>query len=376
MEAIGTLAGGIAHDFNNILAAIIGNVDTARHEADAEGAGGGVAHALGQIHRAAVRARSLVQQILTFSRMQSPVLHAQALQPVVDEALQILRATLPPAVQLVVRLPDEPVHVRADGTQLQQVVMNLVTNAWHALREGRGRIEVGLAVVPTDVDGITGGPHSAHLWVVDDGVGMDDATRARIFEPFFTTKPVGRGTGLGLAVVHGIVSSHGGRIVVDSAPGCGSRFDLRFPLAEAPAEAAPAIAAEREAPKGLGEHVACVDDDPAMLLMVRALLERSGYRVSAFDRPEDALAAVRAADGAIDLVVTDFTMPGMDGIELATALAHEAPEVPVIITSGFITDELREAAHARGVRALLQKEFTLERLAALVSEVLAERVAR
>jgi PAS domain S-box-containing protein len=369
MEAIGTLAGGIAHDFNNILAAIIGNVATARFDA-AEGRPG-VESALVQIHRAAVRARSLVQQILTFSRMQSPVLLAQPLQPIVDEALQILRATLPPSVQLVVRLPDEPVHVLADGTQLQQVVMNLATNAWHALREGRGRIEVGVGLADSAV-----APGCAHLWVVDDGMGMDDATRARIFEPFFTTKPVGRGTGLGLAVVHGIVSGHGGRIVVDSAPGCGSRFDLYLPLAAAPAEASMVGVPEVDPPRGQGQRVACVDDDPAMLLMVQALLERAGYRVTPFDRPEDALAAVPSADPAYDLVVTDYTMPGMNGIDLAGALARLAPDLPVVITSGFISDELREVAQARGVRALLQKEFTHERLAALVHEVLAERVER
>ena len=385
MEAIGTLAGGIAHDFNNILAAILGNVAAARHESES---GGAVEPALAQIHRAAVRARSLVQQILTFSRMQSPVLQPIALQSVVEEALQILRVSLPPSVTLELRMPAEPVHVRADATQMQQVVMNLCANAWHALRHGDGHIQVGLDHVDgAEVARSTGaaaespahpeGPSRwAHLWVADDGVGMDAATQARIFEPFFTTKPVGQGTGLGLAVVHGIVSGHGGRVAVDSAPGHGSRFDLYFPLA--PVTSLPAVehapgSAEAVAPRGRGQHVLCIDDDPAMLLMVQALLERSGYRVTAFERPEDAIESVRADDTAYDLVVTDYTMPAMSGLDVARALGAVAPALPVVISSGFISDEMREAARRAGVRALLQKEYTLERLAVLVDEVLAER---
>ena len=377
MEAIGTLAGGIAHDFNNILAAIIGNVAAARADA-AIGLSGDTS--LAQIERAAVRARSLVQQILTFSRMQAQQLHNQPLQPVIDETLDMLRAAMPAQVELRVHLPKEPVHVRADATQVQQIVMNLCTNAWHALPAGRGRIEVGLAIEAADATpqsdaastwppALRDGPR-AHLWIADNGSGMDEATKARVFEPFFTTKQVGQGTGLGLAVVHGIVSVHGGAIHVNSAPGIGSRFDLWFPLQDTPDEIVDSQHGAFDAPPGQGEHVLCVDDDPAMVLMVDGLLRRAGYRVTTFEQPAAALARVQADPSAFDIVVTDFNMPEMNGMELATAIVRAAPRLPIIITSGFISDDMRQQALDLNVGALLQKEYTLERLAGLVRTVL------
>ena len=386
MEAIGTLAGGIAHDFNNILAAIIGNAAAARQDASA---GKPADASLVQIERAAVRARSLVQQILTFSRMQAQELHTQALQPVIEETLEMLRAAMPSQIELVVQLAALPVHVRADATQVQQVVMNLCTNAWHALPNGRGRIEVGLdvetgaqshptAATPSSAmsAALLAGPR-AHLWIADNGSGMDEATRVRVFEPFFTTKQVGQGTGLGLAVVHGIVSVHGGAIHVDSAPGEGTRFDVWFPLQDAPvslAEPAPAPAdhAVAAVPRGRGQHVLCVDDDPAMVLMMDGLLKRAGYRVTVFDEPRAALAAAAADPSVYDIVVTDYNMPEMNGMDLARALAEAAPRLPVIITSGFISDEMRQQALELKVGALLQKEYTLERLAGLVDSVLGQ----
>jgi PAS domain S-box-containing protein len=387
MEAIGTLAGGIAHDFNNILAAIIGNVAAARQDA---AIGLSPDASLAQIERAAVRARSLVQQILTFSRMQAQELHVLALQPVIEETLEMLRAAMPAQVELVVELPAEPVCIRGDTTQIQQIVMNLCTNAWHALPAGRGRIEVGLAVERAEraLVGPSAAPHAApgapeqvawprvHLWITDNGSGMDEATRARVFEPFFTTKQVGHGTGLGLAVVHGIVSVHGGAIHVDSAPGLGSRFGLWFPLQDVPQAVAAAAPAEPAAARGGGQRVLCVDDDPAMVLMVERLLQRSGYEVKVFEQPLSALHWVTGHPDGFDIVVTDFNMPEMNGMELAQALARVAPGLPVIITSGFISDEMRQQAVALGIGALLQKEYTLERLAGLVDSVLAQRRAR
>jgi CheY-like chemotaxis protein len=217
----------------------------------------------------------------------------------------------------------------------------------------------------------------AHLWISDTGTGMDEATRERVFEPFFTTKQVGHGTGLGLAVVHGIVRAHGGAIRVESALGFGTRFDLYFPLQPAPGHAPPAPPATSAAvPRGNGEHVLCVDDDPAMALMMEGLLLRSGYRVSAFEDPIAALAAARVAPGTYDVVVTDYNMPDMNGMEFVETLHGFAPGVPVIVTSGFITDEMRAQAEERRFGALLQKEFTLERLAGLVHAVLAQRGAQ
>jgi len=361
MEAIGTLAGGIAHDFNNILAAILGNVAVARHDA---ASGLATDASLAQIERSAVRARALVQQILTFSRMQAQELRTQALQPMIEETLAMLRAALPAQVELAVALAAEPVWVRADATQMQQVVMNLCTNAWHALPAARGRIDVGLDTAPDPQ-----GAPQARLWVADDGSGMDDATLARIFEPFFTTKQVGHGTGLGLAVVHGIVSVHGGTIRVESAPGVGTRFELRFPLQPAPPAEPAQPAPAAPAPRGAGQCVLCVDDDPAMVLMMQALLQRSGYAVRPFEHPLAALAAANEPGAGVDVVVSDYNMPEMNGMELAEAVRRVLPGVPVVITSGFISDEMRQQAQALGV-ALLQKEYTLERLPGLVHAVL------
>jgi PAS domain S-box-containing protein len=378
MEAIGTLAGGIAHDFNNILAAIIGNLAAARQEA---ALGESNDASLAKVERSAQRARSLVQQILTFSRTQSQVLHTQALQPIVEETLQMLRAVMPTSAVLDVRVATRAVYVRADATQMQQVVMNLCTNAWQALPGGHGRVEIGLEALDPATDETVTVPGAslppgplAHLWVADTGSGMDEVTRSRVFEPFFTTKQVGHGTGLGLAVVHGIVTAHGGTIRVRSAPGHGTRFDLHFPLQPSPGREAAAPPPEpAAAPRGNGEHVLCIDDDPAMVLMMEGLLLRAGYRVSAFGHPHAALAAARADPAAYDLCVTDFNMPDMNGMELACALAGIAPGLPVIITSGFISDEMRARAEADRIGALLQKEYTLERLAGLVHALLERR---
>ncbi|CAN5909849.1 hypothetical protein BH11PSE8_BH11PSE8_00770 [soil metagenome] len=377
MEAIGTLAGGIAHDFNNILAAILGNVAAARRELPPQG-GVPVAANLDQIDKAAVRARTLVQQILAFSRMQPHVMVCQALRPLIEEAITLLRATLPAQVELRVELTEEALFVDADATQIQQVLMNLCTNAWHALHGSRGRIDIGLesTVIDTEAAQRLGELHAgahAHLWVADTGSGMDEATRARVFEPFFTTKRVGLGTGLGLSVVHGIVTTHAGAVSVESTPGRGSTFHLYLPLQAEPAIARPTPStAAASSPQGQGQHVMYVDDDPAMLLIVERLLVRAGYRVTALERPAEALAMLTAQPGEFDVLVTDYNMPELTGLDIATEIAQLQPELPVLITSGYISEEMRaEAAHV-GVRSLLQKEFTLERLAALVHAVLAE----
>ncbi|MBS0444952.1 MAG: CHASE domain-containing protein [Proteobacteria bacterium] len=372
MEAIGTLAGGIAHDFNNIVAAILGNVALARQQVDTASPAQAL---LAQIDHAGVRARSLVQQILAFSRMQPQMLVSQPLAPLVQEAVALLRSSLPAGVELETRIAEATLHAGVDATQIQQVVLNLGTNAWHALRDGSGRITVGLEPASLDADaarglgGVSPGEY-AHLWVRDDGAGMDDATRARVFEPFFTTKRIGQGTGLGLSVVHGIVRAHQGAIAVDSAPGRGSTFHLYFPRREPQPEAAAAEPAAVAPPRAQGQHVLYVDDDPAMLLMVEALLLQTGYRVTSADGPSDALAAVQAAPDAYDVIVSDYNMPECSGLDLAAELARVRPDLPVVITSGYITDEMRTAATRLGVRALLQKEYTLEKLAAVLHATL------
>jgi PAS domain S-box-containing protein len=373
MEAIGTLAGGIAHDFNNILAVILGNVSLSQQQLDAAHH---AARHLGQIEMAGVRARSLVQKILAFSRMQPHALVSQPIRPLIEESIGLLRSTLPASVELDVQFGSAPLVVSADATQVQQILLNLCTNAWHALNGSAGRITIGLDAAELDAAaagllGVDLAPgRYAHLWVRDTGSGMDAATRARVFEPFFTTKRIGQGTGLGLAVVHGIVSAHHGAITVDSTPGRGSTFHLYFPLLAAAASAGAEPTLERLAPPGRGEHVLYVDDDQPILLMVEALLKRLGYRVTTVEHPREALQRVRDDPTLFDLVVTDFNMPELNGLELAAELAALRPGLPVAISSGFVSDDLRNAALAHGVRALLQKEYTLEQLPPLVHHLL------
>jgi PAS domain S-box-containing protein len=372
MESVGTLAGGIAHDFNNILGAILGNVALARDLLDEGHAA--LVH-LDEVQKASVRARSLVRQILTFSRREPQELLTQPLRPIVEETYALLRSTLPARVELEVSLADVPLHVHADATQIQQVLMNLCTNAWHALEDGAGRIRIGLgSVVLDDGDalrpgGLPAGPY-AHLWVSDTGIGMDAATRERIFEPFFTTKPVGQGTGLGLSVVHGILAAHHGAIDVSSAPGQGSTFRLYLPAVPVEAAAAAVRAAAPEPVRGHGEHVLYVDDDETMVVMVEHILERSGYRVSSFHDAHEAIAAVRENPGAFDFVVTDFNMPECSGLDVAQELHGIRPELPVVISSGYITEELRSQARDAGVRGLLEKQNTFEELGSVVGRIL------
>jgi PAS domain S-box-containing protein len=375
MDSIGTLAGGIAHDFNNILGAILGNAALALESlGDAHPA----ASFLHEVHKASARARTLVRQILTFSRREPQELVLQSLRPVVDETHQLLRATLPAGVDLDVVCVGEAPHVQADATQVQQVLMNLCTNAWHALKDGTGRITIGLEAVTLDETarqrlGGLPGSRCAHVWVSDNGIGMDASTRERIFEPFFTTKPVGQGTGLGLSVAHGIVVAHHGAIAIDSEPGRGSTVHLYLPAVDPPAPARlPRSLSHTEAP-GHGERVIYVDDDETMVLMVEHLLQRCGYQVLACHSARAALAAVRQQPASFDLVVTDFNMPESSGLDLARELAHVRPDLPVIISSGYITEEQRMQARAAGVRGLLDKQNTFEDLPGLARTVLHER---
>ena len=372
LQAIGTLAGGIAHDFNNILGAILGNLALAQQEIEP----GHAAQArLEQVRKAGGRARSLVQQILAFSRRQPHDLVVQPLQPVLEETIALLRTTLPASVVLEARLSPEPLWVNADATQIQQVLMNLCTNAAFAVRQVVGRLEVGLEHLtlpqhptPPAVPGPSG--DCAHLWVRDNGVGMDDATRARIFEPFFTTRGAAEGTGLGLSVVHGIVAEHGGSITVESAPGMGSVFRVLLPLAAHSDDTLEAPRPGMFAPRGEGQHVLYVDDDEMMVVMVRGLLESAGYRVSTCHNALGAVTSLREAPASFDVVVTDYNMPQTSGLEVARAARAIRPDLPVIISSGYLSEELRAAAARVGVRHLLQKENTVEELCGLLRQAL------
>ncbi|WP_428422244.1 PAS domain-containing protein [Methylibium sp.] len=375
LEAIGTLASGIAHDFNNIMAAILGNVAFARQDVGKNHPAQGY---LEQINKAGLRARSLVQQILAFSRKQANEFVGQSPRPMVEETVMMLRSVVGASVQLSAVLPERKFAVMANLTQMQQVLMNLGTNAWQALPGGAGHIEIGLGETVFVDDGsprpagLAPGPY-AHLWVRDDGCGMDEHTRQHIFEPFFTTKPVGQGTGLGLAVVHGIVEAHGGAITVTTAVGRGSTFSLYLPLIDYESRPMPLETIEAKPLRGHGEHVLYVDDDEVMGLMVHGLLERLGYRATCTLDAREAIALVERDPQGVDLVVTDYNMPNCSGLDVARALARIRPGLPVAISSGYVSDELRASASELGVLGVMQKEHTLEELGSLVHSALAAR---
>ena len=368
MEAIGTLAGGIAHDFNNVIASVIGNAALARMELPSEHA---AQQPLLQIQRSGDRARSLVRQILAFSRQEPHRLERHHLQPLVEEAIGLLRGTFPARVRLDVQCAAEPLHAMVDATQFQQVAMNLCTNAWHALPPEGGEVNVVMDVEPASE---SGGP-MVRLRVIDNGCGMDEATRERIFEPFFTTKPVGQGTGLGLSVVHGIVAEHRGSLQAESSPGKGSTFTVLLPalVDHLPPTATPVLPSSEPAvdtsSSADGErHVAYVDDDETMRSLIERVLRRKGYRVSSYASAELALAARTTADW--DVLVTDFNMPHSSGLDLARELRRLHPALPVVITSGYISDELQQGSEALGRTSLLNKEECFERIGDLLTEVL------
>nr|QMS47967.1 hypothetical protein WG33_0166 [uncultured bacterium] len=293
--------------------------------------------------------------------------------PTLQEAANLLRATIPSVVDLVFEVAPNVPLVLGDATQIYQVVANLCTNAWHALEGRPGRVDVRLEAVDLDaaaaarIAGLQAG-RFARLTVSDTGKGMDAATLERIFEPFFTTKAPGTGTGLGLPVVHGIVRAHDGGIAVSSEPGRGTTFELYFPAVDR-AEAAPAVGAV--APKaGAGQHVLYVDDEEALVFLVTRLLKRLGYRVSAFSRSAAALEAFRADPHSFDLVVTDLNMPGASGTQVAAEILAIRGDVPVVLCSGHVTDELRQRAAEAGIREVLYKPHSIEDFGSAIGRLL------
>jgi signal transduction histidine kinase/CheY-like chemotaxis protein len=387
MQAVGTMAGGIAHDFNNILSAILGNVELAKADC---APGSPVLESLLEIDKAGRRARDLVRQILTFSRNEPPRRTAVSLAEVVHDSERLLRVTLPPAIELHMHLQKGLPPVLGDATQVEQALLNLCTNAVHAIGTARGSIHVEAAAVQPDLRlserlGLAAGDYVA-LVVRDSGPGMDAATLERIFEPFFTTKPVGQGTGLGLAVVHGVMRTHEGGIDVQSAPGHGSRFTLYFPVApvnvptapppsvlhsEALTQAQAPVADMAEPAPAPRKHVMYVDDDQALVFLVRRLLGRRGYEVSGFTDPHAATAALRADPQRYDLLVTDYNMPGYCGVDLVREARGIRADLPVALASGYVTAEIEREAMAEGARALIHKPNDVEELCATVQRLVA-----
>jgi two-component system, cell cycle sensor histidine kinase and response regulator CckA len=374
MEAIGTLAGGIAHDFNNMLTAILGYAQLSILET---APGSSLRQNSEEIVKTAKRSANLVRQILTFSRRSEQARRPLQLQPVIKEGLKLLRKTLPATIEIRQEIDPGCGAVLADPTQVHQVLMNLCTNAYHAMREG-GLLEVKLE--PRQVDGVAAaglpglepGSHAC-LTVRDSGQGMEKSTLARIFEPYFTTKKQNEGTGLGLAVVHGIVKASGGAILVESAPGQGTVFQVLLPtVAELPAEEKKT---EPVPLPFLRTRVLFVDDEELIARLGGRLLTRLGCEVRMFTDSRQALEAFRAEPDRFDLVVTDQTMPGMTGADLSRQLLAIRPDLPIVLTTGFSENMDEERARKLGIREFFLKPFLMDDLAAVLRRALDQPVS-
>jgi len=369
MEAIGTLAGGIAHDFNNILAAILGYTELALtripHEDRAR-------QNLKEVLTAGSRAKELVQHILTFSRQQEQEKRPLRLHLVVTEVLHLLRATLPVTIEIRDHLVAPSGTILADPTQMHQVLMNLCTNAEHAMRERGGILEVWLEAVEVTNEVVAQhpdlrpGPH-VRLTVRDTGQGMAPEVQERIFDPFFTTKGVGEGTGMGLAVVHGIVADHGGGIMVDSTPGQGTTFAIYIPRIDPFSEDQDLL--DDTLMQGSG-CVLFVDDEGPLVAIGQQVVEGLGYEVVTHTSGLEALAAFRAAPHRFDVVVTDQTMPHLTGEELAREMLRIRPDLPIILCTGFSYMMTAEKARALGIRKFLMKPVLARDLALVLQEVM------
>lgn len=376
MESIGTLAGGIAHDFNNMLTGIMGYTQLATLDLPENHP---VQEHLRGVTLSSNRARDLVRQILTFSRLGGErKMGPMRMDLLIKEVLELLRPSIPANIALVPRLGRNLPLIQGDPTLVHQVVVNLVTNAFHAIGEAEtGRIELSVDEVVIDRGMVAQRPtlrlgRHLCLTVTDTGCGMEPAVVERIFEPFFTTKEAGKGTGLGLSVVHGIMEQHGGAIVVYSTPGRGSSFHLYFPVAEQSAAAAAATPdAEVEVVPGHG-HILVVDDEELVLLVARRFLEKAGYTVTTFSDATRAHREIAQHVRGYDLLLADLTMPGMKGTKLA-GLAHELrPEMPVLLATGFMGDLTDSTLRDFGVTELIGKPFTCEGLTRTVRRVLDE----
>jgi PAS domain S-box-containing protein len=377
MEAIGTLAGGIAHDFNNILSAIMGYTELAvlgvPEKLPAK-------QNLQEVLKASHRAKDLVRQILTFSRQGEQERKPALIFPIVKETLKLLRASLPSTIEIRQKIDSETGVIEANLTQIHQVVMNLCTNAAHAMKENGGVLEVSLVNVEMDIDttaqhpDIHPGPN-LRLTVSDTGIGIAPDLVERIFDPYFTTKKVGEGTGLGLAVVHGIVKSHGGIIKVYSEQGKGSTFHVYFPRIDGFQEITETQKVEL-LPMGDHERVLFIDDEQALVELGEKMLEHLGYEVTVRTSSIEALELFRNQPDRFDLIITDFTMPNMTGDKLAQEVMRLRPGLPVILCTGFSERISEMKAKALGIQEFVMKPFDLNDLAQTIRRALDHKIKK
>jgi PAS domain S-box-containing protein len=371
LESLGTLSGGIAHDFNNILMAINGNAKLAVDDLPPDHP---VQMSLAEITKAGARATDLVRRILTFSRPSEIKRQSISLEPVVEEALKLVRATLPASIEFRTEFSTSVPTVLADSTQIHQIIVNLATNAAHAIgARSDGRIEIRLdfaqisAAAPKSTLNLPEGDY-VRLCVLDNGNGMDHSTLDRIFDPFFTTKAPGEGTGLGLAVVHGIMKNHDGGIFVRSEPGQGTEFQLYFP------SAGTSVPTRKDAPlsateKQRKETVLYVDDEEGLILLIARMLGRLGYKVTGETDPVRALELFRSNPRDYDVVVTDLAMPQLSGFDLSAQLLAIRPDIPIVMTSGFVRPQDYERAMELGLRDLILKSTAVDDLSRALDRI-------
>jgi PAS domain S-box-containing protein len=370
MEAIGTLAGGIAHDFNNILTAILGFAELVREGLKQ---GGASPEDIEQVIKGALRARDLVKHILTFSRKGDYRIVSLAPHLIVNESLKLLRASIPATIEIQQDIDRDCGNILADPSQLQQVMINLCTNAQQAMDQEQGILRVSLRkkeLSGKDVEGelnVSPGPF-VELTVSDTGQGIDETTMARIFEPYFTTKEFGKGTGLGLAVVHGIVHDCGGMIKVDSEIGKGTAFHVYFPVAAEEADTTAAAGAD-DIPAG-HERILAVDDEVALVRYEKVVLEGLGYQVTVVTDSSKAWEIFRDSPYSFDLLLTDQTMPAMPGTVLAGKILGIRPDMPVILCTGYSSVVDEGKAQEMGIRLLIMKPFDKKELARLIRKAL------
>ena len=375
MEAIGTLASGIAHDFNNILTAMVGYADLALEDARE----GTVAqNYLQQVLTAGSRAKELVRQILTFSRKTEQEQEPMEIAPIVKEALKMLRSSIPTTIEIRQNIQADSSVIMANPTEIHQILVNLCTNAAHAMGENGGLLEVSLTdvdiepAIVTDFGTLQEGSY-LKLSVKDTGCGMNREVMGRIFEPFFTTKDVDKGTGMGLSMVHGIVESYGGLITVGSEPGKGTTFNVFFPrinCVDMPETESLEVVC------GRGELVLLVDDEKPIVDMMTQMLQRLGYVVVGETSSVDALETFRTQADKFDLVITDYAMPNITGKQLAKELMSIRPDIPIILCTGFNDDIDAERAKSIGIKEFIMKPIDRKNMAVIIRNILDKKEIR
>ncbi len=369
MEAIGTLAGGVAHDFNNILGIIVGNTELAMDDVPDWNP---AHHNLEEVRKACLRARDMVRQILAFSRHTDQKLDAVNINPIIRESLRLIRSSIPTTIDIRQNIPRDTGIIKADPTQINQILINLCTNAAHAMGDNGGVLEVGLENAELNEETVTRYPNLSpgryvRLWVKDTGHGIEPDHLERIFDPYFTTKDVDEGTGMGLAVVHGIVKNHDGAIRAWSEPGKGTTFEVLFPIVGGDVE--PRKKTYEPIPKG-NKRILFVDDERLMTETVKTMLERLGYHVNAKMSSVDALDLFREDPHSFDLVITDMTMPKMTGDQLTKALLQIRADMPIILCTGHSNRIDEEKAMELGVRAFVLKPIVVREMAEAIRRVL------